>query len=249
MIEISEIYRAPQGEGPNLGRPSLFVRTRRCTLHCSWCDSKFTWKHDDPDFEMYEVYSPLQLAEAMCKQNFYPNTPHAVVLTGGEPLIWQRELPEAIRLYRQVNLVPVEVETSGTIVPNDELLRLCSFNISHKFAASNPDVCREFRLSEETVRRVVSAGLPHFDNVCFKPVVQPDDEYELSEYLRWLYQIAGALGITWQRLRQRIYLMPEATTAARLIEAQRFVIELAGRLGVCCTTRMHILAYGSERRR
>lgn len=36
-LQVSEIFQSVQGEGPNLGVPSTFVRVARCNLHCSFC--------------------------------------------------------------------------------------------------------------------------------------------------------------------------------------------------------------------
>lgn len=256
-IEIAEMYLAPQGEGPNLGRLSLFVRTRRCNLRCSWCDSKFTWSRGDPDYNEYGVYTPPQLAKQMFwTQACHPHPPHAVVLTGGEPLIWQRQLHEAMLAYRSAHMCPIEVETSGTIMPSVDMLRLCNFNISHKLAsahktalAGNVGIFRERLWREDVVRAIISAGGLVLQNVCFKPVFHPHDYGEIEVYLRWLSDAAGRVGVSWERLRERIYLMPEASDAATLAITQKFIITLALNYGVRCTTRLQILAYGNERRR
>lgn len=253
MIEISEIYLAPQGEGPNLGRPSLFVRTRRCTLHCAWCDSKFTWDRNSLDFqENFDVYdSPRHLANEMLACSQYGDLCHVVVLTGGEPLIWQRELYEALLLYRRSHACPIEVETSGTVMPSDDMLHLCNFNISHKLlSAGNADISRDRLWREDVVRRIISAGGLVLQNVCFKPAIDARiDDAEVGPYISWLADVGKRLGVSWERLRERVYLMPQATTVDQLRQAQGYVIAVAQELGVRCTTRMQILAYGNERRR
>jgi organic radical activating enzyme len=39
---INEIYPCLQGEGINLGKPSLLVRFQICNLRCVWCDTPYT---------------------------------------------------------------------------------------------------------------------------------------------------------------------------------------------------------------
>lgn len=253
-IEVAEIYMAPQGEGPNLGRLSLFVRTQRCNLHCSWCDSAYTWRSLHPSHDEYAVWTPAQLAKAMHAAHSIGLAPHAVVLTGGEPLIWQRQLHEAMLEYRSrgdMRLVPpIEVETSGTIMPSVEMLLLCQFNISHKMkSAGNVGISRERLWREDVIREVIFAPGVALGNVCFKPVFHPNDYEEIEVYLNWLSEVGRRVGVSWERLRQRVYLMPEATDAVTLAIAQKSVITLAKNYGVRCTTRLQILAYGNERRR
>lgn len=38
-INLSEIFYSIQGEGPNTGKPSIFIRLAGCNLCCVWCDS------------------------------------------------------------------------------------------------------------------------------------------------------------------------------------------------------------------
>jgi hypothetical protein len=41
-LRISEVFASIQGEGPWVGRPSVFMRLGLCNLECAWCDTKFT---------------------------------------------------------------------------------------------------------------------------------------------------------------------------------------------------------------
>ena len=41
-IRISEIFGPTiQGEGPLIGRPTVFVRTGGCDYRCAWCDTLY----------------------------------------------------------------------------------------------------------------------------------------------------------------------------------------------------------------
>src|SRR4029079_17763230 len=41
-IRISEIFGPTiQGEGPLIGRPTVFVRTAGCDYRCTWCDTLY----------------------------------------------------------------------------------------------------------------------------------------------------------------------------------------------------------------
>ncbi len=41
---LVEIFASAQGEGPEVGRATVFVRFGGCDLRCRWCDSPGTWR-------------------------------------------------------------------------------------------------------------------------------------------------------------------------------------------------------------
>ena len=42
MIRVSEIFGPTvQGEGPQIGCPTYFIRTGGCDYRCSWCDTPY----------------------------------------------------------------------------------------------------------------------------------------------------------------------------------------------------------------
>ncbi|MDI6738507.1 MAG: radical SAM protein, partial [Nanoarchaeota archaeon] len=42
-MNINEIFLSIQGEGLNMGLPTIFVRTAGCNLRCSYCDTKYAY--------------------------------------------------------------------------------------------------------------------------------------------------------------------------------------------------------------
>jgi len=245
VIEISELFLAPQGEGRYMGRQALFVRVNRCNLSCDWCDSHFTWDRNHPDYgKGVKSYTPSELAGEMVREAFglVAWSPMAVVFTGGEPMIYQQELPEVIDWFRKDFKVPIEVETAGTIVPSSAMLRRCHFNVSPKLAsAGNERVPRPMLWNSEATK---AYALVHTN--IFKLVVGVDDERSLKQYLEWLHHVTLGF-VPWHRMRERIYLMPEGVTAERIAERQGPIIKLAQKYGVCATTRMHITAWNDKR--
>lgn len=111
LIPITEIFGPTiQGEGPNVGIKTLFVRVAGCDFNCSWCDSKFAWKVN----ENTNKYTSDSLANKVLKLCKETNTNH-VILTGGNPCLYNFE--EFINILI-VNNVTVDIETQGSILPN-----------------------------------------------------------------------------------------------------------------------------------
>lgn len=97
---LIEIFSSVQGEGPDVGRSSLFVRFGACDLRCRWCDSPGTWKRK-PGFrveserggESTEYENPATIAAILEHiAALEPARHEMVAITGGEPLLQ----PEAV---------------------------------------------------------------------------------------------------------------------------------------------------------
>lgn len=115
MLRLSEHYVSVQGEGPNVGALTQFVRFAGCNMRCpGWpCDTEHAinpeiWRH-----ESKKVW-PEQLFEAVVETC---NTTGArnICLTGGEPFMQKHEeLHQLALLIETVGHMPVEVFTNGS---------------------------------------------------------------------------------------------------------------------------------------
>src|SRR4051812_33737371 len=84
----AEIFSSIQGEGFSLGRPSVFVRLAGCNLHCSWCDTPYTW--DWSRFDPRSETLKLSLVDVFTQVHAFGIK--NVVITGGEPLLQAKDL-------------------------------------------------------------------------------------------------------------------------------------------------------------
>ena len=88
-MKLSELYTSIQGEGPNVGLPTQFVRFGGCNMRCAlWpCDSPYAifpeYRHEWEDLTWGALVERIPL---------YPNH---ICFTGGEPFI-QKNLEEVV---------------------------------------------------------------------------------------------------------------------------------------------------------
>lgn len=105
-LQVHEIWRTLQGEGPFSGMPAIFVRLTGCNLRCWFCDT--TWNDETDPRMMIEAIRDQVMALAMHKDNRL--IPGLVVLTGGEPT--RQNLSRLIPVLNVCGF-HVQVETDG----------------------------------------------------------------------------------------------------------------------------------------
>ncbi len=78
-LPLVEEFYTLQGEGAHTGRAAWFIRLGGCDVGCSWCDAKDTWNP--------RLHPPVPVDEIV-RRATADNPSRAVVVTGGEPLIY-----------------------------------------------------------------------------------------------------------------------------------------------------------------
>jgi organic radical activating enzyme len=226
-LRVAEVFGpTAQGEGPHTGHVSAFVRLSGCNLSCSWCDTPYTW--DWTRFSVTDestLRTPSEIAgqvNAMAVER--------CVLTGGEPLVQQRRLPDLLRRLR----VPVDVETNGTIAPSPELVDAVSlFVVSPKIM---PSAEQHLDLADRTGALDTFRALGG-RQVALKYVARDAaDLVAVQEHVR-LHKL-GSLPV---------YVMPEARTAEQLVQRTAELADLVVAAGFRLGTRLHVLAWGDAR--
>src|SRR5919109_1409515 len=96
VLPVNEVFwdGVVQGEGPYMGRVCAFIRLGMCNLHCPVCDTKRTW--DTSQYDLAVTCPDMPVREVVAQ---LPAATRMVVISGGEPLLWQRT--EAFALLLQ----------------------------------------------------------------------------------------------------------------------------------------------------
>ncbi len=95
-----ENFYTIQGEGFHSGKAAYFIRLAGCDVGCTWCDVKESWNAGD--HQLVAVGDILSMAQE--------STSKIVVITGGEPLMYNLEvLTKALKIHG----FKTHLETSG----------------------------------------------------------------------------------------------------------------------------------------
>ena len=216
-MRLVEVYTSTQGEGPNVGKPTQFVRFGGCNLRCpGWpCDTVFaidpsqyrhTWEKLDPQ----EVFDRVA------------DWPSNICLTGGEPLLQPtKEILELIALAKDFGYT-LEMFTNGTFELPQNLD--ISYVMDWKLPGSGEDHLNATRIANAKRLRKRDA---------IKFVVKDREDFKVACQL-WRVHVPKSImrsptvytGVVWGELeeKQLVEWMLEAKLPWRLnIQAHNFI--------------------------
>jgi 7-carboxy-7-deazaguanine synthase len=125
-LPLVEEFFSLQGEGFHTGKAAYFIRLGGCDVGCSWCDSRFSW---NPDLH------PMISADTII-ENVLKSGTDSVVVTGGEPLMWN--LDYLCRGLKKKN-INTFIETSGAYSMSGQWDWICLS--PKKNMPPLPDIC------------------------------------------------------------------------------------------------------------
>ncbi len=100
FLPVMEYFYTIQGEGKYSGSAAYFIRLGGCDVGCPWCDVKESW-----EMEKHPLTSIRELV------NQIDDKVEIVVITGGEPLLWNLTLLTSLLQKRNIR---THIETSGS---------------------------------------------------------------------------------------------------------------------------------------
>ena len=226
-LRIAEIFHSIQGEGIWAGVPSTFVRVSGCNLRCVWCDTPYaSWKPEGPTMTIDEI------VDQVTQQNL-----SHVVLTGGEPMLFDPIIELTNRL-KQLGKI-ITIETAGTIYRDlDCDLMSISPKLAHSTPLGNQDWERrheELRLQPETLRKLTSNYLFQL-----KFVVANGNEQEIKE-IETLLATIGPIP------PNKVLLMPEGRDQATLWAKAKLLIPVVSQRNWRLAPRLQIDLFGDTR--
>jgi 7-carboxy-7-deazaguanine synthase len=198
-LRVSEVYKSVQGEGPRVGRPTVFVRFGGCNLRCpGWpCDTphaifpkefRDTWIKKDPvDLagEISAVAGP---------------TSTTICYTGGEPFLQRNNELEILSDWLwEMGFARQEVFTNGTLLFPDWAIGRLDFIMDWKLPGSGEDPDDDNRIAN--VKR-----LTHRDAVKFVIKDRDDFDHAIALYRARIVPLGSLLprvyyGAVWGKIK------------------------------------------------
>ncbi|MDT3401901.1 7-carboxy-7-deazaguanine synthase QueE [Mucilaginibacter terrae] len=238
-----EIFHSIQGEGKNLGKPSVFIRLSLCNLYCKWCDTDYTWNwqgtpypHNNDAIPGYQKFEKDEMMAVLGDEEIAGIVDDYncknLVITGGEPLVQQKSLISLLRLLRDNERgYHIEYETNGTFIPLPEVDALShQYNVSIKL--SNSGVSYEDRIEPEAIAWFAASPKSNF-----KFVVDTEQDMEEVQAIINKYNISNDV----------VYLMPQGSSVESLRQKQNWIVEVCKQYNYNYSDRMHIHIWGAKR--
>lgn len=161
-MRLNETFISIQGEGPQSGVRSLFIRLSGCNLHCSFCDTKYATLYTE--ISRTEVAKLIKRAHGKGVRN--------VIWTGGEPTLQLGDIKDVIAMTEGLGMKH-SIETNGT-----KPFGGSSFDLI-VVSPKDHEMKEDKKLTELLDEWLL---LVPYDNIVFKPVV---DTHNINMWMRW----------------------------------------------------------------
>jgi len=221
-IPLSEVFESIQGEGPFMGRRALFIRFAGCNLAnvCKSCDTDFRAR-----MFVTKEWIVQRIMDYVNKGGWL------VVFTGGEPGLYKHVIDDIVWEVKckSPKDVQFQVETNGIIKMGDE------FIVQGGIVVVSPKKGFE----EYALKNYAGKNYAHFKVVVGAPKDDPAfwscDEGEgfINKFLE-------------EHSKSNVWVMPWGGDEETLKRTRRCAWEMAVRLGINYSDRLHVVTYGES---
>jgi 7-carboxy-7-deazaguanine synthase len=170
-LELHHVFPTIQGEGPFVGRPSIFIRLAGCNLQCPACDTDYTSRRDlvTPEAILAQVrqYTPEGWHNEAARRNnsFNAASRPLVVITGGEP--FRQNLRPLVVLLMATGY-QVQIETNGTLFLED----FPYYQVTVVCSPKTPRINNELAYNVSAFKYVIEDGQVHTDGLPLTTMAQ-----------------------------------------------------------------------------
>jgi 7-carboxy-7-deazaguanine synthase len=237
FLSDDKIFYTIEGEGEYVGKPSVFMRLSMCNLTCNaWsspdspngCDSFISWS-------VKNKMSFAEIFQMMEENNFIEHLQHQSILklTGGEPLIQQKQLLKFIQVFiSRYNFTPkIDFETNATLMPHEDwvIKHQASFTTSPKLTTNGDPEEKTYMPEVLKWHSQMGSG--------FKFVITSDRDIEEI----WRKYVKDDKGINIPL--NRIWFMPCCGSRKEHSENAAFVAEYAKAMHVNFSPRLQLVIW------
>ncbi len=176
VLDVQEMFLTLQGEGPNAGEVSVFIRLGGCNLACDFCDTEFE------SFSSKAIDEIVSQAKKLSLNNSNKRVANLIVITGGEPM---RQPIENLCTDLIAEGFKIQIETNGTIyrdLPAPVEIICSPKNTGHGYAAIRPDLLKRINAfkfiisaNKKDYSEVAEVGQAQYQTPVF---IQPMDEHD-----------------------------------------------------------------------
>src|SRR6056297_254720 len=236
---INQVIYTIQCEGPNIGKPSILVRTQGCNLKCPWCDTKQSWDTNKGFGKKIVNERIIQIFEN------YTNIQN-IMLTGGEPMY--NNFEDILNYFTIDSLLKncnIEIETNGTLIKkNGNILKKYKDNIFLNISPKLDTTCFPKRYQEPE-------ALDYLYSINIKTV----KELDLNYNMKFVYDSKDCFcenNIHDFILRNKINInnvsIMSLTENGKDVDIEncKNTIEFCKRNGFRYTPRLHLMIYGND---
>lgn len=222
-IKLIENFVSWQGEGPDSGKRMLILRFKTCNKKCPWCDTSVKMR--------ISAEAPHLLKDI--QDSIYEHQ-SGIMITGGEPTV-DRHFNECVSLLNDLNYPLANVESNGfrlsELIKNVRKEKLVNYMFSPKI------------FTEEDYELAISQAHDFLrnPNVFYKLVY--DGSSLMSDFMHELDSMFKVQSFSQFLNSQKVWVMPEGTTAANLIMNSSKVFDICEKYNFNFSSRNHII-YG-----